>query len=264
MAASTCDPTGSVLGPCACPAGVAPMGTTGNMLTTPAVPPPAPTTTPPPPITTPTPTTPPVTDPMMGAAGAPAMDPVMDPVDPMMDPMTPVATGDEVPAGEHCAAVAAWDPAWTAFEDEVLMRTNEWRAKGADCGSMGAFGAAPPLTMNAMLRCSSRLHSQDMGVQDYFDHTNLAGEDPFDRMADAGYMGFTMGENIAMGQQTPEEVVNGWIDSDGHCSNIMNDGFTEIGVGYWEGEAESQWFNGNKLWTQNFGASGGGGGWPRR
>jgi uncharacterized protein YkwD len=101
-----------------------------------------------------------------------------------------------------------------------------------------------------------------MGENEYFDHTNLAGESPFVRMGDAGYQGRTMGENIAKGQQTPEEVVNGWIDSDGHCSNIMNEGFTEIGVGYWEGAAQSQWFNGNKLWTQNFGAPGGGGGFP--
>src|SRR6185436_6715944 len=93
----------------------------------------------------------------------------------------------------------------------------------------------------------------------FFDHTNLAGKDPFQRMMDAGYVGFTMGENIAMGQQTPEEVVDGWLDSDGHCRNIMDPSFKEIGVGYWEGAAQNQFFNGNKLWTQNFGAPGGGG-----
>ena len=172
-----------------------------------------------------------------------------------------MATGDTgVPDGEHCAAVADWDPAWVAFEEEVLRLTNEWRAKGANCDTQGQFGPANPLTMNAMLRCSARLHSQDMGEQGYFDHTNLAGQSPFDRMAEAGYQGFTMGENIAKGQQTPQEVVDGWIDSDGHCANIMNPSFTEIGVGYWEGAADNQWFNGNKLWTQNFGAPGGGGG----
>ena len=195
-----------------------------------------------------------------GAAGAPAMDPIMDPADPVTDPMT--AAGDEVPAGDHCAPVAMWDPAWTAFEDEVLKLTNEARAAGANCHSMGTFGPADPLTMNAMLRCSARLHSQDMGENVFFDHTNPAGDDPFERMAAAGYRGFTMGENIAMGQQNPEEVVDGWLASDGHCRNIMDPSFTEIGVGYWEGASSNQFFNGNKLWTQNFGAPGGGGGVP--
>ena len=262
MATATCDPSGTVIGPCSCATGVVPAGSGAPSTTTPAAPVTgAPTTTPPPtttttpPVITPPPTTttpPPTTTPP--AAGSGAMEPVMDP---------PVATGDAVPAGEHCASVATWDPAWTMFEEEVLRLTNEWRAKGANCDTMGMFGPADPLTMNAMLRCSSRLHSKDMGENDFFEHTNLAGDDPFDRMAAAGYMGFTMGENIAMGQQTPKEVVDGWIESDGHCSNIMNPDFTEIGVGYWEGEADNQFFNGNKLWTQNFGAPGGGGGWPR-
>jgi uncharacterized protein YkwD len=160
-----------------------------------------------------------------------------------------------VPPGDHCAPTANWNPAWTEFENEVLRLTNEARAMGANCGGQ-QFAAAPPLVMNELLRCSSRLHSLDMGENDFFDHTNLAGQDPFDRMMEAGYSGGFMGENIAMGQQSPQQVVDGWMDSPGHCMNIMNAGYTEIGIGYWEGMAESQWFNGNKLWTQNFGAPG--------
>jgi uncharacterized protein YkwD len=163
------------------------------------------------------------------------------------------ASGDAVPTGAHCAGVATWDPAWEAFEEDVLRLTNETRARGADCGEEGRFGATTPLTMNPMLRCSSRLHSQDMGEREYFDHTNLDGVDPFDRMMEAGYRGNAMGENIAMGQQSPEEVVEGWTESDGHCANMLSPMFTEIGVGYWEGESDNRFFNGNKLWTQNFG-----------
>jgi uncharacterized protein YkwD len=162
-------------------------------------------------------------------------------------------TGDEVPTGAHCAGVATWDPEWVAFEEDVLRLTNETRARGADCGEEGRFAATTPLTMNPMLRCSSRLHSQDMGEREYFDHTNLDGVDPFDRMMEAGYRGNAMGENIAMGQQSPEEVVEGWEESDGHCANMLSPMFTELGVGYWEGESDNRFFNGNKLWTQNFG-----------
>jgi uncharacterized protein YkwD len=169
--------------------------------------------------------------------------------------MPPVVTGDAgVPAGAHCMSVAAWDPAWTMFEDEVLKLTNDARGKAATCGQYGDFEPAPPLTMNAMLRCSSRLHSKDMGEKNYFAHDNLDGQDPFKRMAAAGYMGFTMGENIAKGQQSPKEVVDGWMNSPGHCSNIMNADYTEIGVGYFQGMSTSTRFNSNKLWTQNFGA----------
>ncbi len=168
--------------------------------------------------------------------------------------------GADVPTGDYCASAAMWDPAWVAFEEEVLRLTNEVRATGANCDSEGMFGPTDPLTMNPNLRCSARLHSADMGEQGYFEHTALDGRDPFERMNDAGYSGGTLGENIAMGQQTAAEVVNGWVESDGHCSNIMNSGFTELGVGYWEGEPENQFFNGNKLWTQNFGAPLGGGG----
>jgi uncharacterized protein YkwD len=93
----------------------------------------------------------------------------------------------------------------------------------------------------------------------YFAHDGLDGSDPGDRMTAAGYVGRTWGENIAKGQQTPEQVVQGWMDSDGHCSNIMNGGFNLIGVGYFAGMGSNPRFNSELYWTQNFGASGGSG-----
>jgi len=236
---------------------MSPGGATTNPPVTPMNPPPAssgmPTPMQPPPTGVPmtmTPTAPPMgtAGSAMGAAGS-AMGAAGT------GAMPPVVTGDEgVPEGAHCMSVAAWDTAWTAFEDEVLTLTNAARAKAATCGQYGDFDPAPPLAMNAMLRCSSRLHSKDMGEKNYFAHDNLDGLDPFKRMAAAGYMGFTMGENIAKGQQTPKEVVDGWMNSPGHCSNIMNADYTEIGVGYFQGMSTSTRFNSNKLWTQNFGA----------
>lgn len=181
------------------------------------------------------------------------------PTDTGDDMGTTTPPGEDVPMSAHCEPAADWDPTWAEFEQEVLRLTNEARAVGHNCDTKGEFGPAGPLTMNAMLRCSARLHSMDMGEQGYFAHEGLNGSSPGDRMGAAGYTGVTWGENIAKGQQTPQEVVNGWLDSDGHCANMMNPGFAEIGVGYWEGEATNQFFNGNKLWTQNFGAQGGGG-----
>jgi uncharacterized protein YkwD len=172
---------------------------------------------------------------------------------------------EEVPPDEHCAAIADWDPAWSQWEEEVLQIVNEVRAVGADCGEEGTFGPAEPLAMDPILRCSSRLHSLDMFERDFFDHTNPDGLDPFQRMEEAGFSGSYMGENIAYGQQNPEEVMEAWVDSDGHCSNIMNPNYTLIGVGYYPG-ADSRRDGKQHFWTQNFGAPlrqggfGGGGG----
>ncbi|MGH1449691.1 MAG: CAP domain-containing protein [Pseudomonadaceae bacterium] len=138
----------------------------------------------------------------------------------------------------------------TEFEEDVLVIVNEARAAGATCGGQ-TFGATGPLTMNPALRCAARVHSKDMADRGFFDHTNPDGEDPFVRMERAGYSYFTAGENIAAGQSSPAQVMQGWMDSPGHCSNIMNPDFAEIGVGTFEAEDGAYRY----LWTQAFGAS---------
>jgi uncharacterized protein YkwD len=149
-----------------------------------------------------------------------------------------------VPELGYCAPVAGWSAQAVSFEEEVLALVNEHRAAGADCGSGGVFAPAEPLTMNAALRCAARLHSLDMATRGFFDHTNPDGDGPGERIAPTGYEPRTWGENIALGYATPEDVVSGWMGSDGHCANIMRAAFTEIGVGYQE----------NRYWTQVFGA----------
>jgi len=164
--------------------------------------------------------------------------------------MAPVATPD-VPETDLCAAVANWEPEWVQFEEEVLLLVNEFRSQPADCGELGEFEPAAPLAMNPVLRCSARLHSVDMFERDYFDHDTPDGVDPFQRMAEAGFEGSRAGENIALGQRTPEEVMQAWMDSDGHCENIMRPEYTLIGIGYAPGAAARQ--GKSNFWTQNFG-----------
>lgn len=164
----------------------------------------------------------------------------------------PPAGTPEVPDTDLCAAVADWDPEWVQFEEEVLLLVNETRSQPADCGVEGQFAAAAPVTMNPILRCSSRLHSLDMFERDYFDHNTPDGIDPFERMAEAGFVGSGGGENIALGQSTPEEVMAAWMDSDGHCANVMRAAFDTIGVGYHPGAGQRG--IGSNYWTQNFGA----------
>ena len=65
-----------------------------------------------------------------------------------------------------------------------------------------------------------------------FDHTRQDGSTCFTALDDAGIRYSTAGENIAAEYSTPEQVVNGWMNSEGHRTNILNAGFITIGVGY--------------------------------
>ncbi|MFE5793281.1 CAP domain-containing protein [Streptomyces sp. NPDC056503] len=120
--------------------------------------------------------------------------------------------------------------------DQVLSLVNAERAK-AGCG---------PLTANATLARAAQGHSDDMAARDFFDHTNPDGADPGDRVTAAGYPWSTYGENIAMGQRTPEQVMEAWMNSPGHRANILNCDFKELGVGVHD--------EGGPYWTQVFGA----------
>lgn len=162
--------------------------------------------------------------------------------------------GVDVPSGDACAAVSTWDPRAAQFEQEVLRLTNEARARGHNCDSKGNKPATTPVTMEPRLRCAARLHSKYMAESGDFNHTQTkTGSTPQNRIEAAGYTWRTFGENIAAGQRTPEDVVNGWLDSDGHCDNIMNPAFTQLGVGY----VLSSGASGQRAmpyWTQNFAA----------
>lgn len=144
---------------------------------------------------------------------------------------------------------SSWDPAWVAFEDEVIALVNDARAEGGCCGGEGCFDAAPPFGFDPALRSAARLHSTDMAERAYFDHDSPDGRTPFDRIREAGWDGCAMGENIAEGYETPAEVVDGWLRSPGHCVNIRTELFDSIGVGFFEDPDPPS----RPLWTQAFG-----------
>ncbi|HET6585815.1 MAG TPA: CAP domain-containing protein [Nannocystaceae bacterium] len=183
---------------------------------------------------------------MLALTGACLAEPLADDEDDGGDD-GPTSDGDDVPSSAYCDPVADWDPGWAMLEVQVLEIVNQRRAEGANCHTAGMFGPTTPLTMNPMLRCSARKHSADMAARNFFDHDNPDGEDPFARMEAAGYSFQAAGENIAGGYPDAAGTMMQWMESDGHCSNIMNPGFTEIGVGYSSGGQYGT------LWTQNFG-----------
>lgn len=106
-----------------------------------------------------------------------------------------------------------------------------------------------PLSYNQELTVAARLHSQDMGDRNYFNHTTPDGTKFNERIVDAGYDYRNCGENIAAGYATPAAVFDGWMESDGHRANILDPDYCDIGVGY-AAVGGSQHYH---YWTQDFG-----------
>lgn len=151
---------------------------------------------------------------------------------------TPTPTPSAKPSPKSSPAKPpAPAPAGGGAAAQVIALVNSERA-AAGCG---------PLKEDAQLRTAAQGHSDDMANRDFFSHTNPDGADPGKRTTAAGYRWSTYGENIAMGQQTPQQVMDSWMKSPGHRANILNCSFKDIGVGIHQG-------GGGPWWTQNFGA----------
>jgi uncharacterized protein YkwD len=136
------------------------------------------------------------------------------------------------------------------FEAEVLDLVNAYRAAGASCGSEGNFPGAPPLTWNAPLTQASLVHSDDMAAANFFSHTGSDGSDAGRRATAAGYIWQSVGENIAAGQPSVKVVMAGWMASPGHCANLMQQSFRDIGVACVSGGAGNTY---RTYWTMTLG-----------
>jgi uncharacterized protein YkwD len=114
---------------------------------------------------------------------------------------------------------------------QVLRLVNAARATPRLCGRR-PLQAAPALRLDTALSAAALAHALDMLRYGYFDHAGHDGSTPGTRVAANGYRYQLVGENIAEGPQTPREVVQGWIDSPGHCLNIMDPRFTDMGLAF--------------------------------
>jgi len=117
------------------------------------------------------------------------------------------------------------------YAQQVLDIVNQERSKAG----------LKPLTMNDKLSKVAMAKAQDMYNNNYFDHQSPTYGSPFDMMKSFGVTYNSAGENIAKGQSSPTEVMNQWMNSPGHRANILNSGFTQIGIAYY-----------NKEWVQEF------------
>ncbi|WP_326671741.1 CAP domain-containing protein [Streptomyces canus] len=126
----------------------------------------------------------------------------------------------------------------TRTADEVVGLTNRERARAG----------LPPLGVDPLLARAAQAYSTDMAVRAFYSHTSPEGTQPWDRAAAAGSTRRSIGENIACGQRSAAEVVEGWMNSPGHRANILKPGFTHIGIGFAGGGPAGTY------WTQLFGA----------
>ncbi len=119
----------------------------------------------------------------------------------------------------------------TLINGRVLALVNAARARARRCGAE-SFAAAAPLSRNALLEQSALAYAQDMARYTYMDHTGRDGSSPQQRISAAGYAWVEAGENLARGVMTADAVVDGWLHSPGHCANLMQPAYTEMGVAF--------------------------------
>ena len=156
-----------------------------------------------------------------------------------------------LPAGILLVLAVQVQPAavWAAPQDaapefnpvqRVIELTNARRAEA---------GLAP-LRLNQHLSQAAQSYSDVLASTDCFAHTCGPVPDVASRVEGAGYADWSaVGENIAAGYSTPEEVVEGWMNSPGHRKNILSPNFSEIGIGLVSGRGAY-----GTYWTEDFGA----------
>ena len=145
----------------------------------------------------------------------------------------------------------------TPEESQILAAVNAARAQARSCGTV-SYAAAAPLSWNSLLARAAKGHSQDLADTNFtadnshpdLMHVGSDGSTPQQRIERAGYTSWTTtGENFAAGYDVAQ-VVDAWIASPGHCSNIMSPKFREIGVGYVYSSAARY----HSYYTQDFGS----------
>lgn len=140
-------------------------------------------------------------------------------------------------------AVVSGDTADEArFAETWETLLSEARAEARRCGG-DAYAEGAPLTWNARLGAVAQAHSEDMTQMGQMSHKGSEGDTLNDRLGDAGYEAKAWAENVAVGHEDAANVVAAWLESPGHCANIMSADYTEFGAGM------DQDASGSRYWT---------------
>lgn len=149
---------------------------------------------------------------------------------------TTTKAASKKPAAQTPAQNQTVSGAQTGFESDMLKQVNAQRAKNGQSA----------LTLNQTLCASARVRAAEIAKDGCFSHTRPDGSGCFTAISGVSYR--TAGENIAMGTwgyYGVDEIMDGWMNSEGHRANILNGDFSEVGFG-------CVVVNGNGYWVQMF------------
>lgn len=137
-----------------------------------------------------------------------------------------VATADDTPPTSSASAMA----------ETAISLINQQRADGCDCGGT-RMPPVPALRLNDRLMAAAQAHSDDMAAMRNMQHTGSDGSKVSTRVTRAGFDWTAVAENIAWNQRDVQQVIVAWINSPGHCKNLMNARYQFMGFGetdlYW-------------------------------
>lgn len=152
------------------------------------------------------------------------------------DNMLPDQPGGMLPdqPGNPAPDQPGTDGSQDAFANEVVRLVNEERAKAG----------LPALTVDRGAASAAQVRAKE--IERSFSHTRPDGSSFNSALTEAGVNFSGAGENIAYGQNSPEKVMEGWMNSSGHRANILNSSYTSIGVGHYQNAS------GVNYWTQLF------------
>ena len=159
------------------------------------------------------------------------------------------------PKSDYCHVQNNWTDEQKAFEDQLFEIVNRVRQAGTTCGSHGPQQPVEALTTSDIATCAARVHTLDQIERNYSAHESPEGQTPKERVRLAGLEKVTVGENLDAVEakiegnidrdrlpiHSPEQVVDDWLSSPGHCLNLMRASFTQVGYGYMKVDTETGW-----------------------
>lgn len=130
---------------------------------------------------------------------------------------------------DNASSIACTASGSDAFRETMAAVVTAARAESRMCGD-ASHQPTTPVSWNPLLEKAALSHVEDMATVNFFEHQGSDGLGVADRAENAGYQWRAVGENIAAGQLDIAEVQKRWLASPGHCRNIMNSLFTEVGA----------------------------------
>ncbi len=152
-----------------------------------------------------------------------------------------VADPDFADIGVHRRAKEVWllladgaplpVPDDAALLDHVYEHLNAIRTRGGRCGGT-EFPPSPPLARSPALDLAARAHAEDMARNSFLAHTGSDGSNPGDRVTRTAYHWESVAENVASGQTSADDIAATWLESPGHCENLMDAKYADTGIAY--------------------------------